>query len=288
MVGEASLGRQVTNRQLERIAEQFGESRANHEQLRRELDELRTALSLQQSASERSQDPESLIAPIRQRLEAIEQRIASESERDRRTAEEIAEHGHARGVADQRIEALEGRVVAFAETAAGERAEQTRVTAALPELAGSVEEINARLTATRAAVRRAEDGLARLETSIGREEELIEAVEQARSVRIRLEERLRLIEERLQELAELLGSGVEERLALRYQVQGMDERMSRFTEMLDLQWESIIDHFRRLLDAQEQQAQRQVDEIQRSVRRERSLLVRLRESGPRAGEEESS
>ena len=111
-------------------------------------------------------------------------------------------------------------------------------------------------------------------------------VEQHQAIRLRLEDRLRDVEDRLQETLELLGAASEERLALRHQVMGLDERMRLLGEALEFQRDAVIDHVRRVLDVEEQQGKRQIDEIEQRLRRGRALLVRLRESGPRPAEEQ--
>ena len=278
----------AVGRQIQRLGEQLSELRAGQENLRRELDELRTTLSLHQRSGDQEGNVSLLVEGVRTQIDLLEQRIASEGERGRRLGDELAEHDRAREGADVRLEGVEGRVAALAEADGREREERTRVDAALPGLEGAVDEVGARVTAMQAALRRSEDGLARLETSLGREEELRQVIEQQRSVRIRLEERLRVLEERVREALELLASAAEERLALRHQARGIEERMGRLTESVEFERDAVIDHFRRTLDVEEQQGKLQIEEIEQRLRRGRSLLVRLRESGPQSGEEQSS
>ena len=272
---------------MQRLGEQLSEVRAGQEHLRREINELRTAISLHQRADGQDGDAVFALEAVRSRIDQLEQRIASEGERGRRRGDELAELDRVRGVVDLRIEGVERRVSALVETAGTEREEQTRTDAVVPNLVATVEEFGGRLTALQAALRRSEDGLARLESSLGREEELRQVIEQQRSVRIRLEERLRELEERLREALELLATAAEERLALRHQTMGLDQRMTMLTQSLEFQRDAVIDHFRRVLDVEEQQAKRQIEEIEQGLRRGRGLLVRLRESGPPPPEEPS-
>lgn len=287
MTAEPPLHERAVDRQVQRLGEQLAELRAGLEQQRRDIDELRTALSLQHRASEEKGVDELVLEQVRTSIDHLAERLASESERGRRVGDELTELERVRETTDLRLETAEGRIAALAEAADSERGERTRIDAAVPELAGTVDEIVARLNALQAALRRAEDGLARLDSSLGREEELRQMVEQHQSIRLRLEDRLRDVEDRLQETLELLGSAGEERLALRHQVMGLDERMRIMGEALEFQRDAVIDHFRRVLDVEEQQGQRQIEEIEQRLRRGRALLVRLRESGPRSPEEQS-
>ena len=287
MTAEPPLRERAVSRQVQRLGEQLAELRAGLEQQRRDMDELRTTLSLHNRASEEKGVDELVLDQVKHRIDQLDQRLASESERGRRVGDELTELERVKETVDLRLEAAEGRIAALGEAADNEREERTRIDTALPELAGSVDDLGARLNAQQAALRRAEDGLARLDSSLGREEELRQMVEQHQSVRVRLEDRLRDLEERLQETLEALGTAAEERLALRHQVMGLDERMRLLGEALEFQRDAVIDHFRRVLDVEEQQGKRQIDEIEQRLRRGRALLVRLRESGPRSAEEQS-
>ena len=287
MTAEPPLRERAMDRQLQRLGEQLGEVRAGLEQQRRELDELRTALSLYSRASQEQGVDELALEQVKTRIDHIDGRLSSENERSRRVGDELTELERVREVVDSRLESVESRIAALAEAAGSEREERTRIDAAIPELAGTVDGVDARLNALQAALRRTENGLARLDSSLGREEELRQMVEQHQAIRVRLEDRLRDVEERLQETLELLGSAAEERLAQRHQFMGLDERMRLMGEALEFQRDAVIDHFRRVLEVEEQQGKRQIEEIEQRLRRGRALLVRLRESGPRPAEEQS-
>ncbi len=287
MTAESPLRERAMDRQLQRLGEQLSEVRAGLEQQRREMDDLRTALSLYSRASEDQGVDELVLDQVQTRIDHLDGRIASESERSRRVGDELSELERVRESVDVRLESAEGRIAALAEALGSEREERTRTDAAIPELAESVDGVGARLNALQAALRRTENGLARLDSSLGREEELRQMVEQHQAIRVRLEDRLRDVEERLQETLELLGSATEERLALRHQIMGFDERMRLLGEALEFQRDAVIDHFRRVIEVEEQQGKRQIDEIEQGLRRGRALLVRLRESGPRPAEEQS-
>ncbi len=287
MTAGPPLRERAMDRQLQRLGEQLSEVRAGLEQQRREMDDLRTALSLYSRTSEEQGVDELVLDQVQTRIDHLDGRIASESERSRRVGDELSELERVRESVDVRLESVEGRIAALAEAAGSEREERTRIDAAIPELAESVDGVGARLNALQAALRRTENGLARLDSSLGREEELRQMVEQHQAIRVRLEDRLRDVEERLQETLELLGSATEERLALRHQIMGFDERMRLLGEALEFQRDAVVDHFRRVIEVEEQQGKRQIDEIEQGLRRGRALLVRLRESGPRSAEEQS-
>ncbi len=287
MTAEPPLREQAVSRQVQRLGEQLAELRAGQEQVRREIDELRTGLSLHQRSLGEEREDEGVVVTLRSQLDLLEQRLASEGERGRRFGDDLTELERVGEITELRLQGVEGRVSALFEAAGNEREERSRIDSTLPELTNTVDEVSARLAALQTALRRAEDGLARLDSALGREEELRQVIEQQRAVRIRLEERLRDFDERLQGALESLAGAAEERLALRHQAIGFEERMGRLSEALEGQREAVIDHFRRVLDMEEQQGQRQIDDIEQRIRRGRSLLVRLRESGPRSDEEQA-
>ena len=279
MTSESSLGQRAADRQVQRLAEQLGELRSGQEQLRRELDELRVGLSLQQRAREQGRDDDVALNDLQSRIDLLEQRIESDGERARRLGDGIAELERVGEISELRLQGVEGHVSALTEASQNEREERSRIESTLPELTNTVDEAGARLTALQAQLRRAEDGLARLDSALGREEELRRVIEQQRSVRLRLEERLRELEERMQEALELLASAAEERLALRHQATGFDERLGQLAAAVEASRDAAIDHYRRMLDGDEQEGKRQIEQIEQRARRGRSLLVRLRESG---------
>ena len=223
---------------------------------------------------------------VRERLDALEQRIAGEGERGRRLLEDLVERDRAEERLGEQITGAEGRIAALAEAWAKEREERTRFTAVLPELTSALDEIDARTIALRTELRRSEESLAQVKGRGDREDELLELVEQQRATRLRLEERLGELDSRLEEELQRAAGAGEERLALSQQVSGAEERMRALAEALEGQRWAMIEHFRRLVEADEQQGQQQIAEIEKRIRRGRSLLVRLNEGAQQAGEEQ--
>ena len=118
MTAEPPLRERAMDRQVQRVGEQLAELRAGLEQQRRELDELRTALSLHSNAAEEQGVDELALEQVKTRIDHLDQRIASESERGRRVGDELTELERVRETVDLRLETVEGHVAAFAEAAA--------------------------------------------------------------------------------------------------------------------------------------------------------------------------
>jgi chromosome segregation ATPase len=222
----------------------------------------------------------------RTRIDALEQRLAGAGERSRRIDDELAEHGRVENRLAEQLVAAEGRIAALAEVWAKEREERVRFAAVLPELTVALDEIDARTLALRSELRRSEEGLAELRGRREREDALNELIEQQRAIRLRLEDRLRTFEAKLEETLQRIADGSEERLALSHQVSGAEARTQVLAEALEGQRWAVIEHFRRLIDAEEQHGREEIDEIEKRIRRGRSLLVRLSEGSQQAGEEQ--
>ena len=223
---------------------------------------------------------------LRGRLGSLEQRIAGEGERQRRLAEDVADRDRAEERLGEQVAGTEGRIAALAEAWAKEREERVRFAAALPDLASTLDEVDARTETLRAEIRRAEEDLAEVRARRDREDELLELVEQQRATRLRLEERLTALEGRLEEALQSVAGGAQERLAISQHVAGAEERMRALGEELEAQRWAVIDHFRRLVEAEEAHGRQQIEEIEKGIRRGRSLLVRLSEGSQQAQQEQ--
>ena len=223
---------------------------------------------------------------LAERLRVLEQRVGSESERQRQLGDDRAAAERAEEQLVERIAATEGRLAALAEAWAGERDERARFDAALPGLGAALDELDARTVALRAELRRSEDDIAQVRARRDREDELIELVEQQRSTRIRLEERLGALESRVEEALQGLRGASEERLGLGRQLTGVEQRLRTLGESIEAQRWAVLEHFGRLLDADEAGSRKQIDELELRIRERRRLLLGLREGSERAGEEQ--
>ena len=186
----------------------------------------------------------------------------------------------------ERIAASEGRIAALAEAWAKKREERERFAAALPDLVSTLDKVDARTGTLRAEIRRAEEDVAEVRARRDREDELLELVEQQRATRLGLEERLTALEGRLEEALQSVAGGARERLAISQHITGAEERMRALSEAIEAQRGAVIDHFRWLVEAEEAHGRQQIEEIEKRIRRGRSLLVRLSEGSQQAQQEQ--
>lgn len=271
-------------RELRHEIETLGQRLEEESALRRDQ---RGALGREQQRDrELAESVVTALEDFRARLDTLEQRLSGEGERTRRLGDQLVERDRAEQRLGEQMAGAEGRIAALAETWAKEREERVRFTATLPELGSSLDEIDARTLALRSELRRSEESLAELRSRGDREDELHDLIDQQRAIRLRLEERLRDLETRLEDTLQRASGAAEERLALGQQVTGAEARMRALGEALEGQRWAMIEHFRRLIEAEEQHGRQQIDEIEKRIRGGRSLLVRLTEVSQQAGEEQ--
>lgn len=240
----------------------------------------------QQRGRELAESGAAALGELAERLRSLEQRSAGDAQRHRQLTDEVAALHRAEERTDERIAGAEGRLAALVSAWAEEREERGRFDAALPELATALDGLDARTVALRAELRRSEDELALVRARRDREDELVELVEQQRSTRLRLEERLGALEARLEETVQGFGGATEERLGLARQLAGLEERLSALTDSLEAQRWAVIEHFQRLVDVEQAGSRKQIEELERRIREGRRLVVRLREGSEHASEEQ--
>jgi chromosome segregation ATPase len=248
----------------------------------------------QRGSSEREHDRDRDLAEgltralgeVREGVRVIEQRVANEQQRGLHHGDALAAADRERERLLELVQSTEGRVVALGESWARDRDERARFAAAIPELTSTLAELGARTASLRAELKHSEDEVAQLRTRRDREDELFELVEAQRATRARLEERITSTEERLEELSRVLGSATEERQALHRQLAGADGRIRAVAELIESQRWAVIEHFRRLVEAEEEQSRAEIEAIERRIRRGRILLMRLAEGSAEAAGEE--
>ncbi len=221
-------------------------------------------------------------------LDALQAQVAASDQGSARTVAGIAERDRHEQSSDERIAALEQRLAASEEEMRGVRDEQARAAPAVTQLDSSLSDLGERARAAEEGRLRLEQDVAALRSGGDREHELLEVVEQQRAARLRTEERLALFEAALNDARSDLATAAEERSILRQHIAGSQQRLQDLAVALEQQSEAIVEHFRRWTDARSDAGRREVDEIERTNRVARDLLMRLTESGESGHEQPSS
>ena len=128
------------------------------------------------------------------------------------------------------------------------------------------------------------EAVAALQSTRAREAELLDLIEQQRSSRQRIEERLMAIEEGLTATGRALLEAAEQRAQLRLHAGGLERQLTqldwRFTEQREL----VQRQWRALLDADDVAEARVVSDLERRSRERRELLRRLTEENEQAAQ----
>ena len=270
---EVDVLRSTLHEQQRTVAGLGGTLQSIEEGVRRHETERQTVRSLQQRVQASLEGAETMLSRLNERVQALEQRSWSAD----------SMHGRGRSDADEdsigpgRMEDIDNRLRAAADLAMLGRQANERMDLALPEINSSLSQLEAKTETLRTELRRTSEEVAQERARRDRETELLELIDQQRATRIRLEERLALYGESLEEARERLGAAAEERGALARQLSRTDERLLMLSEALEMQREAIIDHFQRLLESQREEGGREVDRIEASLREGQQLLTRLRE-----------
>ena len=241
------------------------------ENTRRHETEQQALRTAQQRLQATLEGAEAVLSRLNERVQGLEQRSrAADSVHGQRTDDEAT-----LGVG--RMEDIDNRIRAAADLAMQGRQAKERLDVALPEISSSISHLEATTETLRTELRRTGEEVAQERARRDRENELLELIDQQRSTRIRLEERLALYGESLEEARERLGAAAEERAALARQAARTDERLLMLSEALDQQREAVVEHFQRLLDAERTASEKQIEGIERRLREGQQLVTRLRE-----------
>lgn len=270
---EVDVLRSTLHEQQRTVAGLGGTLASIEEGVRRHETEQQTVRSLQQRVQASLEGAEAMLTRLNERVQALEQRSWSADSMQGRGGSDADDGSIGAG----RMEDIDNRLRAAADLAMLGRQANERMDLALPEISSSLSQLDAKTETLRTELRRTSEEVAQERARRDRETELLELIDQQRATRIRLEERLALYGESLEEARERLGAAAEERGALARQLSRTDERLLMLSEALEMQREAIIDHFQRLLESQREEGGREVDRIEASLREGQQLLTRLRE-----------
>ena len=261
---------------VDRIEEEAALRRDQRAAIEREHDREREGL----------QAGEVAIGELGERVRTLEQRVLGLGERQRQLIDDASAADRTREHLDERVADAESRVAAMGEAWTNERDERARFESTVPELATALDELDARTIALRTELRRSEDSVARLGSRRDREDELFELVDQQRSTRARVEERLGELERRIEEGLQLEREAREERAGLNHELTALAAQVRALGESQEGQRLALLDHFRRLVEADEARDKEQIGELEQRIRVGRRLMAQLNEGSRQAHEEQ--
>jgi hypothetical protein len=214
------------------------------------------------------------------------ERLASIEERQRHAAEDAALGPFADTSVDVRLDTLERRLTSLAADVRREVDGRAAEASTIPELRLALDVIEARTRTLQQEQQRLEDELAHTGTPDGLQASVDNAIEQARSLRERVELRLGALEAQTEETRAAGASKTQERELLQRQLAAHDEQLRLLAIRVEAQRETLIEHVRRATGAAEDAGRRQLQEIERQSRTGRELLTRLIEQSDEGAQEQ--
>lgn len=216
-------------------------------------------------------------AQLAEQVEELRSRVASAQARSGRVVAGRSEQAQQELSLGGRLSALEQQIAAAGEELRAARDGRARAEAASEQTQQTLDRLTEQARSGGDARRRLEQEIGTLRASLDGEHELRELIEQQRAARIRMEERIAAFDGELHEAREQLAQAAEQRSVLQQQLAGDRRRIEAVTEALEAQREAIVEHFQRWTEARGEAGKRAVEEIGRTDREARDLLVRLAE-----------
>ena len=227
-----------------------------------------------------------VLEQIATRLNAADERQASSDVREQHLTADIADQARDEQSIDARVTNVERHIDAAQGATRHVGQEIARVAGSVPELLAKIEDLAVRLRNTQEEQRRFAEDLASVRAIRDREAELREVLDQQRSTRAHTEDRLNAIEEEI-EIVRRDNLSVQDQIALLARDRAGDaEQRRHIEERLEAQRDTVAEHLRRVLRADEDRARRRIEEIERDVRVARTLLVRLDERSSETEQEQ--
>jgi len=223
---------------------------------------------------------------LAERLTSVESTLAAERERQRAAADDVAARARAQDATTARLEALDRQLGALRDQSRRDAEAQAQRDGSTQELEPWLREAAARIQVIQQEQQRLSEEVAVLRSARDHDAELADLLEQQRASRQRMEQRFAELEERQTELARALDADIEQRRLLRNQIVGMQHQQRSQSESMEGQRISILEHLRRVTTTHEVAVRRQVEEMDRQLRSERDLLVRLIENSAAADQEQ--
>jgi hypothetical protein len=214
------------------------------------------------------------------------QRLASVEERQRHAAEDAALMPREETSVEVRLDTIERHLSSLAADVRREADGRAAEAAAVPALRLDLNAIEARTRTLQEEQQRLEDELARAGTPDGLHASVDNAVEQARSLRERVELRLSALEARAEEAREAGAATAQDRALLQRQLLAHEEQLRALAARVEAERETLVEHTRRATAAAEDAGRRQMQELERQARTGRELLTRLIEHSDEGAQEQ--
>lgn len=186
------------------------------------------------------------------------------------------------GRVHDRLDALEQRVAADRDSLLATVSAQSGLEARVADLTAGTRDLAQRLREAQGERQALGEAVAALQAAGRHDAELRDLLDQQRSLRQRLEERLMALDDGMREVARVLLDASEQRAQLKVQVTGLDARVTDLTRGVEADRELLSARFRALAELEDRAGQRTVAELERQSRERRETLNRLDEATEQA------
>lgn len=220
------------------------------------------------------------------RLNAVEGAFASERERQRASADEGLTRERAHQEIAARLDTLDRQLDALRTQSRRDAEERAQLAGRAPDVEPLLREMVTRIHVLQQEQQRLGDEVAALRSTRDHEAQLMDLLEQQRVSRQRIEQRFAELDARQVELSGAIDADAEQRRLLRHELTGMRHEQRTQGESMEGQRISILEHLRRVTVTHEAAVRRQAEEMDRQLRAERELLVRLIEESQAADREQ--
>lgn len=236
--------------------------------------------------AESQQAGETARQAVAARLAAIEQSLASIGTRQGQLMSEFAERTQHGTAAASRLDALSDVVEALAQAARREAGGTARIDDAIQSLQLASRAIEARAQQLQQDQQRADESIAALSRISEREGSIAEVLEQQRTLRQQVGERLSALGDSAAQVGAAQSADGEALTLLRQRFERIEARVGTLDATAEAQREVLLEHFRRATIAAGDAGRRQAEEIERQVRAAQELLLRLAEGAEQASREQ--
>lgn len=184
--------------------------------------------------------------------------------------------------AHERLDAVEQRGAADRDAILASASAQAALQAHVSELIAATRDLGQRLREAQGERQALAEAVAELQAAGRHDAELRDLLDQQRSLRQRLEERLMGLDDGMREVGRVLLEAAEQRAQLRVQVASLDARVGALTQGLETDRELVGTRFRALAELEDRAGQRESAELERRARERRETLNRLDEATEQA------
>lgn len=226
------------------------------------------------------------VIALDRRVASVEQALRAAADREAHHESALTAATRAQQQAEARLDALQAQAGALADATRRESGDLGGTREALDEARLHIAAVEARTDVMMRDMQQLKDEMLVVRRALDRETAVGDLVEQVRALRLRMEEGLATLAQRVDAQQASEGAESEAHAVMRARLVALDQAVRVVADRVEAQRLVLLDHFQRVTVSAEDAGRRQTEEIDRQVRAARELLVRLAESADEATREQ--